>query len=1679
MASDLEAVLSGITYKLLDPYKENLRAGVYTGNRVLLESDIAKLETLRASFLGKQHKGPGIAIGIDNINLLLPLMKEIAERPAPLLESVAAAGVGNGAEPLLELAAAGNGAAPLPELVAEGADSAPPLPELVVAAAAAAPANVGAAIDPCAILYDPCTREALPDFAALEKRIKELRKARATGPVGLYGLTNATTNYDFLMGAFSDKRISLDDLVSFSLGEGGQVGSDIYEVLCRMFVFFGGIDGVNPQQGGNYKFMLKAEASVPHIYATPRAAFEAMKCKASKEPGISDITLVRSEGARAAGACDTVIDQPYCGSECVSPDASVVQSYLMSVKWYRKKEKNAEHYDLEKLRVTADMIIPAERKPVQIIVFLKSKADFERAHQRAYRQYVRRIGKTFFGWDEDVKPFLQNKRREIFEEAELRGIGPATVLEERYFVAGSKPTLGLQLHQEIIASSLCNAIDRGDDNRYLIGVLPRGGKTYIAGGIIREYLRRKEPRSMNILWLTAAPTETRSQVKCDLIEHFQDFDKFEYVEVRNVSDLSRSESQFRFFFCSTQLLTQAASAVDRRKRDYLQRLVSSEGGLGLIFYDEAHKTGTGEKTKEEIDKIMAAYSVARLPIIFLTATYYNILFDYKLLLENTFVWDYTDVLKTRGLATETEQEEALNNLRVRFRDEALVNSIVERRQRNGESIKSMGVPYLEFPELYFISADFQEEALARFAEQGHYNPASGFRISNLFSLRSTTFADIRAEGGGVRADAYRIFENLSGVRNMVSLITPGAEGFRDAEEGGAPLVKRDPMMEPTILGRINSLSRNVDSRFRLDEKPTIMMFMPTGRPGTRIYYTLCAWAALLLSHPWWRENYEIACVVDEPSLSPEEKAEIGRISAAGASGIHIITGDNIKARITKKERDLHCVTEGVNPKGLVILAGQKLSMGVSLPCTDVVFLLNDSKSPDDIIQKMYRALTPSRGKKAAFVVDLNPVRSFAAVYGYTRVIGGEAQTSSTLLNILYDTYSWDEDFFEMSLARGDAARPQRIQDRLRQLLAEAEKDPDYRVHEDFGGIEKRVGENVRKFVDTRLLTAATEYLSERRTHSGPLFELHDGATAILKSGQLVISIPRAAEGGAGAGAAAAEPGESSTEEIKIDNYIETVTDFIKFLAITSKHGTLAEAIEEYISNDEDFQSNVNQLLMSRGAITRTDPRITEVLALTVKDLLRHSRGVMKLFGDTKSKVDEPSARKNAVLKLIHRRLTPRKKQKEEKGEVFTPIELVEDMLNKLPGEVWSNKDLKWLDPANGIGNFPVVAFYRLNEGLADAIPDEMSRRKHIIENMLYMVEIQSSNSRIARNILTKLCDGCTPNIWTTDSLKLTSESLRSHGWPEKFDIIMGNPPFNAGGLLKGGGTLWPKFVKLAFQLIAENGYITFIHPPGWRKFYDEEDRENQGILWHTIRRNGWGLRYLHISDTPPKHFPIVDYYVIHAARSAEPTQYNSVFNGIKTAGRSRLNMPFIPNMISKESLSIINKLFGIEGEKIHIVYNQSFKPTKSDEGKTGVPHYHYTSKSGSKVIVKKEYSSVPEYISKPKVLMTYNGGYKKGKLFAFYEEEPMGGTNNSMYMIVGSKAEGERIARFLNSNIITFLLKITQYSASPNHKNEFKILNQLSIPASMEEYHLTEEEMALITAVVGAPVGHEGGGSSE
>ncbi len=91
-------------------------------------------------------------------------------------------------------------------------------------------------------------------------------------------------------------------------------------------------------------------------------------------------------------------------------------------------------------------------------------------------------------------------------------------------------------------------------------------------------------------------------------------------------------------------------------------------------------------------------------------------------------------------------------------------------------------------------------------------------------------------------------------------------------------------------------------------------------------------------------------------------------------------------------------------------------------------------------------------------------------------------------------------------------------------------------------------------------------------------------------------------------------------------------------------------------------------------------------------------------------------------------------------EVFTPRKTVEMMLDSLPDEVWHNPNYKWLNPATKNGVFEREIAIRLNEGLKDIIPDEETRKKHILQKMIYSFGQTKFTANVARRTLYYCCE---------------------------------------------------------------------------------------------------------------------------------------------------------------------------------------------------------------------------------------------------------------------------------------------------------------------------------------------------
>jgi hypothetical protein len=197
-------------------------------------------------------------------------------------------------------------------------------------------------------------------------------------------------------------------------------------------------------------------------------------------------------------------------------------------------------------------------------------------------------------------------------------------------------------------------------------------------------------------------------------------------------------------------------------------------------------------------------------------------------------------------------------------------------------------------------------------------------------------------------------------------------------------------------------------------------------------------------------------------------------------------------------------------------------------------------------------------------------------------------------------------------------------------------------------------------------------------------------------------------------------------------------------------------------------------------------------------------------------------------------------EKKKFGEVMTPLTLIKDMLNTLPQEVWSNSELKWLDPANGTGPYPIMVIYKLMVGLKNWEPDDEKRYKHILENMIYVGELQPKNMFLYMNAVDPMNE-YNLNIYTGSFLEKEFDTHMKTIWNiENFDVIIGNPPYQEQVGPKKTKSIWNLFVKKSISLLDIDGYMTMVHPSGWRSL-DGDFKDVQMMF----KRN---LLYLEMHD---------------------------------------------------------------------------------------------------------------------------------------------------------------------------------------------------------------------------------------
>ncbi|HUV42993.1 MAG TPA: transcriptional repressor LexA [Patescibacteria group bacterium] len=253
-----------------------------------------------------------------------------------------------------------------------------------------------------------------------------------------------------------------------------------------------------------------------------------------------------------------------------------------------------------------------------------------------------------------------------------------------------------------------------------------------------------------------------------------------------------------------------------------------------------------------------------------------------------------------------------------------------------------------------------------------------------------------------------------------------------------------------------------------------------------------------------------------------------------------------------------------------------------------------------------------------------------------------------------------------------------------------------------------------------------------------------------------------------------------------------------------------------------------------------------------------------------------------------------------KGQYFTPRSIREKLFKKLPK---NKKGLKILDPACGTGEFLLTA------------------SKYFKNPSLFGWDIEEELIKRARVVVPRA------NLETVDSLKHTTK--------EKFDFIIGNPPyfeFKPENMIKkkyqevvsGRPNIFAFFIKLSLDLLRPGGYLAFVLPPSM----------NNGAYFADLRKyiiKHSNIEYLSILNSPKLFHQALQTTMLLVLKKGE-NKGNYIFkkNGITifTENPAYLKKSFQ----GKTTLSNL----GFQVKTGRLVWNQN-KNLLTKDSKKGIP----------------------------------------------------------------------------------------------------------------------------------------------
>ena len=713
-------------------------------------------------------------------------------------------------------------------------------------------------------------------------------------------------------------------------------------------------------------------------------------------------------------------------------------------------------------------------------------------------------------------------------------------------------------------------------------------------------------------------------------------------------------------------------------------------------------------------------------------------------------------------------------------------------------------------------------------------------------------------------------------------------------------------------------------------------------------------------------------------------------------------------------------TKKGNKRGCILLLGNKGSVGVTYHDCDVTISLDDGHNLDNQIQRYSRALTPATGKTVGINVDMNVQRSYVymmdMIHRYRKTGHGKNKTNAEILYYMYEKNVFlfnPQEFNNGNIKSCDIQSY--FQNEATNMIDQID--------------DKAILDGLICDDDMKSVIKPNFQKSKINTSINP--DLEGEQQHCPKGGvsKTEIDGPHGKIDNENENETLGDVTEEEEEDRKLDIAINQTLEMCKtflfpLLALISRSFDIFDFKEIFTNKKTNYL--IISILVDKIDLNNDNHNI---IISIMNNIIDNNAEIVNNIREIYS-----IAPANKLRNLIEQHFIPTASEKQDYAEVPTPVILVDDMLNKIPNEIWRNPH-RVFEPCCGKGNFVLGIFDKFYHGLKDLYPDEIERCRVIITECIYYADLTTLNVFITTELLKchiQSYNGLDEldyqfNSYQGNTLELNlNDQWNINGFHE----IIGNPPYNDKqkntGKKGGGDLLWNKFVDISLdKFLLPKGHLIFVHPPGWRK-PDSANSKYSGLFKKMTCNNQ--MIYLEIHDTKDgkKTFNCgtrYDWYVIENTPVYKPTTIMSETSTIYEYDLSKWN--FLPN----DNLETIHSVLKTDSDDAcEIEFSTSSYESrknwvqKAEDATYKHPLIHSTPQKGNRIM----YSSRNDngHFGSPKVIFGDSGIYNAVVDF----DGLYGMTQHAMAIKVDSLSEANMIKQALESKKFKQLLTDCSWS---------------------------------------------------